>query len=158
MSLVQDVFQVCSAFCLIPHFTNRNGRAETRYAGFSPPVAISEVGYKAKCRAYLEDVLDQAHSEEDRSGARLVLSNPMDLTTAAQILVSDDRPTLKNLQEQQFRRMSREFRDAHPGQEFPLKQFSESVYERLLRDEVALDSGQFFEAIQAMATHKMVLV
>jgi len=105
----------------------------------------------------LEDVLDQAHSEEDRSGARLVLSNPMDLTTAAQILVSDVRPTLKNLQEQQFRRMSREFRDAHPGQEFPLKQFSESVYERLLRDEVALDSGQFFEAIQAMATHKMVL-
>jgi HEAT repeat protein len=129
---------------------------QSRYVVFGPAAAMSEDEYKQRCGAYIGDVLGPAQTEEDRSGARLVLSNPMDLTTSAQILVWGDLPTLSNLQEQQFRRMSREFLDAR-REEFPLKQFSESVYKRLLRDVMSLDSGRFFAEVQAMARHKMAL-
>ena len=130
---------------------------ESRYPTFTPPVALIENDYKDKCREYLQNILGNDQSEEDRSAARLVLSNPMDLTTAAQILVAGETPTLKNLQKQQFDTVDHYFRDTHPGQLFPLKQFSENVYQRLLLDEITLDSSQFFEPIQALSAHKMVL-
>jgi HEAT repeat protein len=130
---------------------------ESRYPTFTPPVALTENDYKNRCREYLQNVLGDTQSEEDRSAARLVLSNPMDLTTAAQILVSGETPTLKNLQKQQFDAVDHDFRDTHPGQQFPLRQFSESVYQRLLLDEITLDSSQFFEPIQALLAHKMAL-
>lgn len=131
---------------------------ESRYSCFGPSAVLTESEYTEKCRQYIADVFGSAQSEEDRSVARLVLSNPMDLSTAAQILASGDRPTLSNLQQQQFDRMSYEFKDKNTGQNFPVRQFSESVYERLLRDELALDSDQFFAAIQIMIMHKMALV
>jgi len=53
--------------------------------------------------------------------------------------------------------MEDDFRDTHAGQDFPLAQFSESVYARLLEDDPALDSEVFFEEIQVMVEHKMVL-
>jgi hypothetical protein len=111
----------------------------------------------SECATYLEEVLSDSNSQEDRAAARLVLSNAMDLTTAAQILANCERPSLTNLQEQQFERMQRKFKDTRPGREFPLKQLSESVYQRRICDELTLDSEQFFEPIQAMVTQKMVL-
>jgi HEAT repeat protein len=129
---------------------------ESRYAHLATSSSLTEDEYKAKCRGYLDDILGPSQSEEDQAAARLVLSNPMDLTTAAEILARGDHPTLKNLQEQQFRKVNAEFRDKHHGQEFPIKQFSESVYQMLLRDEVAVDSDRFFEEIQVLLVHKMV--
>ncbi|RSL16922.1 hypothetical protein EDE15_2449 [Edaphobacter aggregans] len=131
---------------------------ESRYRTFVSPLIMTESAYKQRCRDYLEDVLGNCQSEEDKTAARLVLSNPMDLTVAAQILVAGDTPTLRNLQEQQFTRVDRDFRDIRHGEQFPLRQFSESVYERLLGDEITLDSSQFFEAIQVLSSHKMVLM
>ena len=131
---------------------------ESRFGTFGASVGMSEPEYKAKCQVYVAEVLDSFQSEVERSSARLVLSNPMDLTTVAQILASGGEPTLKNLQEQQFARVNSEFKRTHQGQEFPLKQFCESVYARLLEDKLDLDSGQFFEEIQTMVNHKMVLV
>jgi HEAT repeat protein len=129
---------------------------ESRYRTFLAP-AMSETDYCLKCRDYLSNVLGPNQSEEDRIAARMVLSNPMDLNTAAQILSTGETPTLKNLQKQEFAAVDHDFRDTHPGQPFPLRQFSESIYERLLRDEVTLDSTLFFEPIQALLAHKMVL-
>ncbi len=130
---------------------------ESRYTTFTQPVALTGAAYDERCREYLSRVLASTQSEEDRSAARLVLSNPMDLTTAAQILVGGETPTLKNLQQQQFSAVDHDFRDTHAGQPFPLTQFSDGVYERLLQNEITLDREAFFEPIQALAAHKMVL-
>jgi hypothetical protein len=130
---------------------------QSRYASFQGSISMSEADYNSKCVDYLEHVFGEADSREDRDSVRLVLSNPMDLTTVAQILASGERPTLTNLQEQQFRKMKCEFEDIHPSQEFPIEQFSENVYQRRLRDETTLDSDQYFEVIHALAAHKMVL-
>ena len=43
----------------------------------------------------------------------------MDLTTAAQILVDGQTPTLDSLQEQEFNQVRSEFKDAHPTVFFP---------------------------------------
>lgn len=130
----------------------------SRYPTVAGPGALSETDYGKKCRDYIEDVLGPSQSEEDRIGSRLVLSNPMDLGAAAGILVVAERPTLRNLQEQQFQRVNREFRDLHPGQTFPLVSFSESVYQKLHLNDVTLDANQFFEAIQVLLKHRMALV
>jgi hypothetical protein len=130
---------------------------KSRYASFDPRPSMTQQIYSSTCKAYLDDVLGDAQPEEDRSAARLVLSNPMDLTTAAQMLASGAKPTLSNLQEQQFGQMRLAYEDAYRGREFPLKQLCESIYERRLRDELALDSGQFYEAIKVMTEKKMVL-
>ena len=130
---------------------------ESRYATFTVPAPMSAADYQSECKAYLDDTLREAQPAEDRAAARLVLSNPMDASVAARILVSGSRPTLTNLQEQQFQRMKADFEDTHPGQEFPLLQLSESIYERRILDNLALDSDQFFEAVQPMVAHKMVL-
>jgi hypothetical protein len=131
---------------------------DSRYPSVARPSALSEAEYKRRCHTYIENVLGNAQSEEDRSGSRLVLSNPMDLGIAAEILASGDYPTLRSLQEQQFRRADIEFRDTHAGQRFPLAEFSEHVYQQLLSNQATLDSDRFFEAIQVLVKHKMALV
>ena len=118
---------------------------------------MSEADYKSACRAYVEETLVKSQSEEDRSATRLVLSNPMDLTTASGILLSGERPTMTNLQEHQVRQMSGEFKDTHQGQEFPLKRFAESTYEKRLRDDPTLDTNRFFAPIQTMVKYKLAL-
>lgn len=131
---------------------------ESRYASFAPPISMDESAYKKRCMKYLDSVFCPNHSEEDRASARLVLSNPMDLTTAARILVSGGEPTLKRLQEQQFELVLGDFLRTHPGQEFPLRHLAQSIYERRLKDELSLEANEaFFPAIQTMAAHKMVL-
>jgi HEAT repeat protein len=130
---------------------------ESRYPTFHAPIPMTEAEYQSTCQTYIADVLGEGQPEEDRSAARLTLSNPMDLSTAAEILMGGAIPTLKNLQAQQYARMKTEFEGTHPSQEFPLQRLSESVYERRLRDELALDSDQFLDVIGVMAAHKMVL-
>ncbi len=66
---------------------------ESRYRIVEAPRVKSEIDYESSCREYLHDVLSPLQSEEDRSNALFVLSNPMDLTTAALILASGQRPT-----------------------------------------------------------------
>jgi HEAT repeat protein len=130
---------------------------ESRYPTFHAPIPMTEAEYQSTCQTYIADVLGEGQPEEDRSAARLTLSNPMDLSTAAEILMGGAIPTLKNLQAQQYARMKTEFEGTHPSQEFPLQRLSESVYERRLRDELALDSDQFLDVLGVMAAHKMVL-
>ena len=84
---------------------------ESRYPSFQNPFKLKrEEDYKVSCREYLDDVLSPSQSEEDRSNALFVLSNPMDLTTAALILASGQRPTLSNLQDQQFKKMAADYK------------------------------------------------
>jgi hypothetical protein len=130
---------------------------ESRYQSFQIPKLKSEEDYKFSCRQYLDDVLSPLQSEEDRSNALFVLSNPMDLTTAALILAGGERPTLSSLQDQQFGQMAADYKRNHAGEVVPLTKFSESVYDARLRDDTALPIADFFSLIQEMVAHKMAL-
>jgi len=129
---------------------------ESRFGSFKSPTK-NEDEYKILCRKYLADVLSPLQAEEDRSNALFVLSNPMDLTTASLILASGDRPTLNNLQEQQFKQMALDYKSHHAGEDVPLANFSESIYMAMLQDASALPAADFFALIQEMVAHKMAL-
>jgi hypothetical protein len=113
--------------------------------------------YKANCREYVGEVFSPSQAEEDRSVALSVLSNPMDLTTAALILASGERPTLSNLQAQQFGQVAADYQRHNPGEEVPLARFSEAVYEARLVDDPALPAANFIGLIREMVSHKMAL-
>jgi hypothetical protein len=81
----------------------------------------------------------------------------MDLTTAAQLIAGGSKPSVRDLQEQQFRQMEIRYRQIHAANEFPLRRFVESVYQAQLKDEPALDATAFFDEIQAMVQFKMAL-
>ena len=82
----------------------------------------------------------------------------MDLTVVALMLSQGKTPDLFRLQEQQYNQMAEAF--LHEWKyEFPLKRFSQAVYQMRLNDENALPAGQFLQELQALADkqYKMVV-
>jgi HEAT repeat protein len=130
---------------------------KTRYDPLGIKDQIDRELYEKDCEEYLASVLGKAQTEEDRLAAQRILSNPMDLTTAAQLIGAGARPSVRELQEQQFRQMEIRYRQIHAGNDFPLRRFAESVYQARLKDEPALDAAAFFEEIQVMVRFKMAL-
>jgi hypothetical protein len=66
------------------------------------------------------------------------------------------RPSLRELQDQQFKEMSADYKK-HFLKEVPLSKFSENLYESMLRGEMQLPTDGFFDLIQEMTAHKMAL-
>jgi hypothetical protein len=130
---------------------------QSRYPSLDSRAAMSKEEYDTRCSEYLYQRVGNAPTEEDRRAALLELSNPMDLTTAADIIATGTPLTRANLQEQQFEQMSKEYSRVASGQSFPLRQFAESVYQNTLQDVTALDDEHFFSEIQIMVDSKMVL-
>ncbi|HEY9649272.1 MAG TPA: hypothetical protein V6C95_01315, partial [Coleofasciculaceae cyanobacterium] len=78
-----------------------------------------------------------------------ILSNPMDLTLVALMLSQGKTPNLFRLQEQQYKQMAEAF--LHEWKyEFPLKKFSQAVYEMRLNDEKALPADIFYQELESL--------
>jgi hypothetical protein len=130
---------------------------KSRYDSLGIKGHIDRDRYEKDCEEYVASVLGKAQPEEDRLAAQRILSNPMDLTTAAQLIARGARPSVRDLQEQQFRQMEFRYRQIHAGNEFPLRRFAQSVYQTRLKNEAALDATAFFEEIRTMVDFKMAL-
>lgn len=113
--------------------------------------------YEQACAQYLEQILNQQQDAEERDAVQRILSNPMDLTVIAAMLAAGKQPDLFRLQEQHYTVMAEEYQDNHLGQEFPLEQFSEAVYQMRLKDETVLPEAEFLEELLGMERHKMVV-
>ena len=114
--------------------------------------------YKNACIGYLANALNPQQPPEELDAAQRILSNPMDLTLVALMLSQGKTPDLFRLQEQQYNQMAEAF--LHEWKyEFPLKRFSQAVYQMRLNDENALPAGQFLQELQALADkqYKMVV-
>lgn len=114
--------------------------------------------YEQDCDRYLQSILNPNQPVEERIAAQRILSNPMDLTIVAQMLAQGRTPDLFCLQEQQYNLMANEYRQIYSS-EFPLKPFSEAVYQRRLDDEPALPADEFYNELICMEDdkHKMVI-
>ncbi len=96
-------------------------------------------------------------SPEELKTARTILSNPMELTLAAWMLAGGVQPDLFNLREQQYKLMAEEYRRTW-NQDFPLKQFSEAVYQQWLVDQKALPADTFYNELLCMEDEKFRMV
>jgi HEAT repeat protein len=115
--------------------------------------------YEQACRTFLENMLGAQTplSPEELKTARTILSNPMELTLAAWMLAGGVQPDLFNLRQQQYEQMAEEYRRTW-NQDFPLKQFSETVYQQWLLDQKALPADKFYNELLCMEDEKFRMV
>jgi len=118
---------------------------------------VSGSKYEQECKNYLVDIFNKQLSEEEQVPVRRMLSNPMELTVVSQMLASGKKPDLLNLQQQQYDIMAVDYERVHPEKEFPLKAFSETVYQMHLDDKTHIPAEEWQDELQCMERYKMVL-
>jgi hypothetical protein len=89
--------------------------------------------YDAAVMRFVHERLDSAPSEEARATARVALSNPANVTYAADLLSRGEIPLLNDLIGQAFELASGAYRDVYL-RDFPRKTFSAKVVELRLKD------------------------
>ncbi|PSB17945.1 PBS lyase [Phormidesmis priestleyi ULC007] len=118
---------------------------------------LSTDKYTHACRTYLDEVLDNQQPPEELAAIQRTLSNPMDLTVVAQMIALGKQPNLLRLQEQQYNLMAADYQQCW-NQDFPLKKFSEAVYQLRLNDEKAIPADEFYQELVSMEDEKYKMV
>ncbi len=113
--------------------------------------------YEQACTSYLATALSKQQSPEELTPNQRVLSNPMDLTVVALMISQGEYPDLFHLQQQQYNLMAAEYLQEW-NQEFPLKKFSDAVYQMRLNDEQALPGDKFQQVVQSLEDEKYKMV
>ncbi|MBW4473849.1 MAG: HEAT repeat domain-containing protein [Stenomitos rutilans HA7619-LM2] len=131
----------------------------SRQSALPRAAPVQGIAYEQACRTFLENMLGAQTplSSEELKTARTILSNPMELTLAAWMLAGGVQPDLFNLREQQYKLMAEEYRRTW-NQDFPLKQFSEAVYQQWLVDQKALRADKFYNELLCMEDEKFRMV
>lgn len=117
----------------------------------------SATDYIQSCREYLIHSLNPDQFPEELAATQRILSNPMDLTIVAQMIALGKTPDLFRLQEQQYQLMAKDYRDRW-NQDFPLKKFSEALYQLRLNDEKAIPHTEFLQELLSMEDEKYKMV
>jgi hypothetical protein len=129
----------------------------TRGKSLPEDATVSGAEYELACVRYLAQAFTEQQPLEELAVAKRILSNPMDLTVVAHMLAHGQEPDLFRLQEQQYKIMAADYARVQVSQ-FPLSRFSEQIYQRRLKDELALPEVEFLEELQCMERHKMVVI
>ena len=118
---------------------------------------VSGEDYRQACLDYLNMALDGEQPPEILIPVQRTLSNPMDLTVAAEMLATGKEPDLSFLQQQQYAEMANAYRSVNMGQDFPLGSFSEEIYQMRLSGKTVLPSEEYLKEMQFMERHRMAV-
>ncbi|MDJ0616132.1 MAG: HEAT repeat domain-containing protein [Calothrix sp. MO_192.B10] len=129
----------------------------SRQPHLPPDGKIQGTAYQRACKTYLTKTLHPQQPPEELAAAKRVLSNPMDLTLVALMLSQGEHPDLFHLQQQQYNHMAAEYLQEWKH-EFPLKTFSQAVYQMRLNDESALPAEEFYQELESMEDEKYKMV
>ena len=113
--------------------------------------------YEQACFKYLTEAFNEQQSPEDLAATKRILSNPMDLTLVALMLLQGQQPNLFRLQEQQYQLMAAEYQREWQ-REFPLKRFSQAVYQMRLNDETTIPNEEFQAELTSLEDEKYKIV
>jgi hypothetical protein len=122
----------------------------------APSAELSQQARLA-CGRYLDEVFSSDLGQDVRAMMLAGLSNPMDLSVAASLLLAGVRPTLFQLRRQQYEVMAREYERVYQGSRFPLRTIAEAALQMRLSDSPVLPWDRFPEAITIMAQHRFVV-
>ena len=128
----------------------------SRPVGAEPKRKVHGPEYRAAVEEFLRTTLDEAPSEEERAAAQLVLSNPMDLTYASELIVAGLMPRPNELVGQAFKLSRKHYLDV-TKREFPTAQFAKRVVELRLADRNWLDPGEFANEQPALETYRLLV-
>ncbi|MEH2147257.1 HEAT repeat domain-containing protein [Nostoc sp.] len=118
---------------------------------------VQGTDYEEATASFLTKALSNQQSPQELSAIEKVLSNPMDLTVVALMLSQGEYPDLFHLQQHQYHLMAAEYLQEW-NQEFPLKKFSDAVYQMRLKDEQALPADEFYQVLQSLEDDKYKMV
>jgi hypothetical protein len=124
--------------------------------GAEPKRKVHGPEYRAAVEEFLRTTLDEAPSEEERAAAQLVLSNPMDLTYASELIAVGLMPRPNELVGQAFKLSRKHYLDV-TKREFPTAQFAKRVVELRLADRNWLDPGEFANEQPALETYRLLV-
>jgi hypothetical protein len=146
-------------YVMHPLRSDLEGYLRSRQPFLSKTYPIQGDAYDQACRTFLNQTLgDQTTlSAEELRVAQTILSNPMELTLAAAMIASGQPPDLFNLREQQYKLMAADYQHTW-NQPFPLKKFSEAVYQLWLEDKKALPADAFYNELLCMEDEKFRMV
>ncbi|MFN6479907.1 PBS lyase, partial [Nostoc sp. DedQUE07] len=118
---------------------------------------VQGTNYEQATASFLTKALTNQQSPQELSAIEKVLSNPMDLTVVALMLSQGEYPDLFHLQQHQYNLMAAEYLQEW-NQEFPLKKFSDAVYQMRLNDKQALPADEFYQVLQSLEDDKYKMV
>ena len=109
------------------------GFLRSRFGMFGDGAVLPKLDYEARCDSYVDEILgDKVAHLDDRLR---VMSNPLDLSIVAQILVKGHDPSLVELQQQYLRIVFEVYQEHHhSASAFPLKKLADVAYEQRLND------------------------
>jgi HEAT repeat protein len=122
-----------------------------------PNSSVQGMTYEERCQAFLNKILNNSLTSEEIKSVQSILSNPMELTLVAWAISANTTPDLFHLREQQYEIMAAEYQRLW-NQEFPLRAFSEAIYQLWLADQRALPATEFFNELCCMADEKFRMV
>ena len=129
----------------------------SRYPYLEQKEIIPETAFKDHAKDYLTGTFDSKQDAETLKNNRQILSNPMDLTLVAQLIARGEKPSLLDLQQQQYDLMAADYKLKNLSNDFPLSKFSTCVYNMRLEDQAEIPDEDFKAEIKAMEKWKMVV-
>ena len=119
-------------------------------------VTLNQEQYTDAVQRYVAAIpmaLDESKAADPRLAA---LGNPMDATLAAELLAIGETPDVFRLVEQHYRVMAGDFRQMH-GIDFPLRRFSERVYEARSSGDPYVRPQDFDAEVASLTGHKLMI-
>ena len=131
---------------------------ETRLTGMETRLVLKSLAaLKKRSRAFLREAIGPEVPDVLRKYNLDVLCNPMDLSVVAEILTRGEVPDLHKLMDHYYNVMAIDYSRLNQGREFPLREFSNRVYEMRCSDEDEFDLSEFEDELNFMSDHRMVV-
>ena len=134
----------------------------SRPAGADAAQKVHGSAYADAVHAFLHRALDEAQIEDNRQAAELVLSNPFDLTFAANLLAQGSKPSATELIDEAFR-LADEGAPGEPGyrdvagQPFPLTRFGRLAVAMRLEDRNWFKSEEFAAELPCLLQRRLLV-
>ncbi len=135
----------------------------SRPVGIDTTQKVHGSAYADAVHDFLRRALDEAPSEEDRWAAELVLSNPFDLTFAADLLAQGSKPSAVALIDEAFR-LADEGAPGEPGyrdvagQPFPLTRFGHLAVAMRLEDRNWFKPEEFAPELPCLLQRRLLVL
>jgi hypothetical protein len=113
--------------------------------------------YRSVANMYLDTLWKNLKTNSETKAIEQILSNPMDLTTAAIVLGNGKEPSLFALQEQQFE-MLQERHVRKYERSFRIEAFSEDVFKRRVENDDDLSKSIYDREVASLVEDKMAIV
>lgn len=128
----------------------------TRPSRNAPGAVVSGAAFDETARRFITNQLDNAPTPEEKEAARIILSNPMDLTYAAELLAIGETPRPTDMIGQAFRLACSHY-ESYAKRSFPKLAFARKVVELRVEDRNWIYADEFANEQAALREYRLMV-